>query len=160
MLRRARRRKGGRLGGTATDRSPPASSVCSQEAPFLPDSAPRQRARQLFRSPFSLEAALKNKLLMGVLKRSVASSSTYFFFPCFAEGEEEVGTRGVKAHAAETRHSQPEGKTGAAFLSGCLASNTVPTRGAVARDHSQRRTKFGNPGCAKRRGGGLIGHFL
>lgn len=107
-----------------TDRSPPASSVCSQEAPFLPDSTLRQRTRQLFRSPFSLGAALKNKLqLMGVLKRSVASSSTYFFFPGFTGGEEETGTRGValllfvKAHAAETRHSQPEGKTGAALRS-------------------------------------------
>lgn len=100
------------------DPPPPASNVCAQEALSLPGSAPMQRTCQLFRSPFSLEAALKNKLqLMGVLKRSVTSCSTYFFVPCFTGGGKEVGTRGmtlllsVKVHVAEARHSQFEGKT-------------------------------------------------
>lgn len=36
----------------------------------------------------------------------------------------------VKGHAAEARHSQPEAKTGAASLSGCVASNTGHTGGS------------------------------
>lgn len=56
--------------------------------------APSSKGEKLlaFQILVLLGAALKNKLqLVGVLKRSVSSSSTYFFFP-FIAGGEEVGT--------------------------------------------------------------------
>lgn len=110
--------EGRSAGGCERDSPPPASSMCAREALSVPGSAPTQRTCQLFRSPFSLEAELKNKLqLMGVLKRSVTSCSAYFFVPCFTGGGKEVGTRGmalllsIKVHVAKARHSQFEGKT-------------------------------------------------
>lgn len=74
--------EGRSAGGCERDPPPPASNMCAQEALSLPDSALTQRACQLFRSPFSLEAALKNKLqLMGVLKLSCSIMSKTVLFP-------------------------------------------------------------------------------
>lgn len=74
-----------------------ASLVCvlSGRPGFSPTAAPRGSTYQLFRSWCSLGAALKNKLpVVGVLKRSVSSSSTYFFFPGFIGGGKEVDISG------------------------------------------------------------------